>query len=340
MGAASLPGQGFDELPTEVAILDSQGAIVITNRAWRTFASANGYTGDPTFSGVNYLEVCDAVRHDCEEAALAADGIRRVLSGEDDMFALDYPCHSPTERRWFLMRAVPFRSSSNGQYAVVMHLEITDRRLAEHRVKAQNDRFKMLAYVLSTNLHGPLSEAIAAARQLEQRDEAAGNTLVQTLEQIETLVKTGTALAEADSTIEQVPVTLREQAEVAWERSQNENASFLVVDSRIFLAEPNLLQLLFDVLFSNALEHGGDTARIRVGMTYTGFYVEDDGPGIDPANRERIFESGVVINSTAEREGMGLPIAARIAELHDWSIHAEQSNLGGTRVEVNGIEWV
>ena len=35
---------------------------------------------------------------------MAAEGIRRVLCGEQEHFSLEYPCHSPDIQRWFMMR--------------------------------------------------------------------------------------------------------------------------------------------------------------------------------------------------------------------------------------------
>lgn len=39
---------------------------------------------------------------------------------------------------------------------------------------------------------------------------------------------------------------------------------------------------LFENCFQNAIEHGGAAVTVRVGLLDTGFYIEDDGPGIPP----------------------------------------------------------
>ncbi|WP_128477769.1 ATP-binding protein [Halorussus pelagicus] len=49
---------GFNALPGQAAVLDRSGYILITNRAWREFAVADGPKGDHV--GENYLSVCDA----------------------------------------------------------------------------------------------------------------------------------------------------------------------------------------------------------------------------------------------------------------------------------------
>lgn len=69
----------FDALPTELAILDEDGEIVYTNRAWREFGEANDLRTAPDTIGVNYLAVCEG--SEGETAARAARGIRAVLAG-------------------------------------------------------------------------------------------------------------------------------------------------------------------------------------------------------------------------------------------------------------------
>ena len=116
-----------DALPEHIAVLDPAGTIVMTNSAWRGFAMANG---DSKFErsgvGVNYLEVCRASNHEDEQIAkLAANGLRAVLGGSLPMFSLEYPCHSPSEQRWFIMNVAPVIGQEFG--AVVSHVNISAR---------------------------------------------------------------------------------------------------------------------------------------------------------------------------------------------------------------------
>jgi len=68
-----------------------------------------------------------------------------------------------------------------------------------------------------------------------------------------------------------------------------------------------------------------------------GFYVEDDGPGIPEENRTDIFDAGY---STAEEgTGLGLSIVKRVAEAHGWDITVTESEVGGGRFEITGVEF-
>jgi PAS domain S-box-containing protein len=74
--------------------------------------------------GTNYLDVCDADDGpDAALAAQAAQGLRAVLKGERRTFELEYPCHSPSEERWFLLRAAALGNGMAG--AIVLHFDIT-----------------------------------------------------------------------------------------------------------------------------------------------------------------------------------------------------------------------
>jgi EAL domain-containing protein (putative c-di-GMP-specific phosphodiesterase class I) len=67
----------LDSLPAHIAVLDERGAIIMTNRAWSTFASAN-HAGAAVGIGANYLTACDQAIDD-ELASRAADALRAII---------------------------------------------------------------------------------------------------------------------------------------------------------------------------------------------------------------------------------------------------------------------
>ncbi|HAT09077.1 MAG TPA: hypothetical protein DCS97_00415 [Planctomycetes bacterium] len=124
----------LDALAEHVAVLAQDGTIAAVNRAWNDFCSSNG--GDPGLWGVgcNYHEVCwRSAQLDADaDSRRAHDGIRTVLSGQKSGFTMEYPCHSPTERRYFLLSATPLLGADGKVIgAVVSHLNITRRRQLE-----------------------------------------------------------------------------------------------------------------------------------------------------------------------------------------------------------------
>lgn len=124
----------IDALTSHICVVDQEGVIVAVNHAWKEFTAANSNGPVREHVGVNYLDVC---RTSTGLAALEApafmQGLRAVLAGESDLFQIEYPCHSPDELRWFVARVSPLRRrvTGVGEGAVVSHMNITDRKLAE-----------------------------------------------------------------------------------------------------------------------------------------------------------------------------------------------------------------
>jgi diguanylate cyclase (GGDEF)-like protein/PAS domain S-box-containing protein len=134
----------LDALPEHIAILDDAGVILAVNAAWRRFAVANGAREDAVGIGQNYASVCAAAAATGEEqGGQAARGITDVLRGRAASFALEYPCHSPTERRWFTMEAAPFVGEGPGR-VVVAHHTITARILAQQELERREESFRLL----------------------------------------------------------------------------------------------------------------------------------------------------------------------------------------------------
>ncbi len=130
----------IDGLSSSLAILDADGTILSVNRAWAEFARTNDGDLSSCGEGVNYLAVCDrAEGADSEEAARFAAGIRRVLKGEHDRFALEYPCPGPRGQRWFVGRVTRFPSDGRAR-VVVAHENITDRKQAEEALREEKDK--------------------------------------------------------------------------------------------------------------------------------------------------------------------------------------------------------
>jgi PAS domain S-box-containing protein len=134
----------LDSLSAHIAIIDETGTIVSVNKAWREFARANGVAAQNYAEGANYLRACDsAAGAHSEEAAPFAEGIRSVLSGQREEFELEYPCHSPSERRWYIGRVTQFAAGGPPR-AVVAHENTTERKLAEERLHESERQFRAL----------------------------------------------------------------------------------------------------------------------------------------------------------------------------------------------------
>ena len=131
----------LDSLPMHLAILNKQATIQTVNQSWRAFGQANGLA-EPFEIGKNYLEQCDCLTDPNQDSALAVQSaIQLALAGQQVHGPIEYPCHSPTEQRWFQALVAPLPATPLAG-AVVMHINITERKLAELSLKESERRFQ------------------------------------------------------------------------------------------------------------------------------------------------------------------------------------------------------
>ena len=141
------------------------------------------------------------------------------------------------------------------------------------------------------------------------------------------MTRQGERIAETSS------VSLTAVAEDAWANVATTNAELVRADDLGEIdADEGRLTQLFENLYRNAIDHAGEDVTVRVGRSPTGFYVEDDGPGIPENERERVFDSGYTTGE--EGTGMGLSIAETIATAHGWTIEIGEGIEEGARFEI------
>lgn len=138
----------IDALPESLALLDAQGVILFVNASWNEFGYRNGLhipessSNSPPqqlsafWTGINYVEVCrNSVLNGYADAEASLAGILGVIRGDTSGYYHEYPCHSPQERRWFMMRVAPL-DWGGVRYCIISHHDITARKLAEERIEA------------------------------------------------------------------------------------------------------------------------------------------------------------------------------------------------------------
>jgi two-component system CheB/CheR fusion protein len=120
----------IDAMPANLAVLDREGTILSVNHGWRAFADANGDRSlSCTGPGKNYVATmataCTRLQpgDDLNQIQAAQHGLLAVLRGEAREFFQVYPCHGPTEQRWFAMHVTPLRLADGG--ALVAHYNVS-----------------------------------------------------------------------------------------------------------------------------------------------------------------------------------------------------------------------
>ena len=131
----------LDALSGHIAVLDESGTILEINAAWQQFANENQYKG-PSI-GVNYFEHCNQTVLKGGEIPAYAQGINDVIARRRTHFEMEYSCHSPTEKRWFVMRVTRFQGPGPVRI-VIVHNDCTERKLAQDASRESEARFRNL----------------------------------------------------------------------------------------------------------------------------------------------------------------------------------------------------
>jgi PAS domain S-box-containing protein len=294
-------------------------------------------------------EFMTAIHPDDQDGVIEA--MQRVSAGAS--VTLEFRITRPDDdQRWVRAEAQPVVEDGTVARIVGASRDITERK-----------RLEEFASVVSHDLRNPLDVArgqLELARTDHDNEhldavERAHDRIGQLIADLLTLARNG------EEALDSEPVPLQTVVEQCWQTVETGDATLELQTSAAVRADPSRLRQLFENLIRNSVEHGQtphtqrqeDTGEQRVAslsqsqeaaadLTLTvgelddGFYVADNGVGIPADERENVFESGY---SLASGPGFGLRIVDEIADTHGWSIAVTESDAGGARFEITGVEF-
>ena len=231
---------------------------------------------------------------------------------------------------------------------VVTSRDVTERKCYEQQLEETNDRLEAFTRIVSHDLRNPLN-VLAGSIELADETGEIGHLdhCREAVDRMDELLEDLLALAKAgESVADREPVALDAVATDCWDAVETGDATLAVETDESIVADRSRLRQCFENFFRNSIEHGTPSPdpnaaadadlTVTVGPLADGFYVADDGPGIDADDPERLLESGT--SSSEDGTGLGLWIVADVVEAHGWEISIEASDAGGARFEITGVD--
>jgi PAS domain S-box-containing protein len=231
---------------------------------------------------------------------------------------------------------------TNGEVTRVIGItrNITERVKQERRLQSQKEQLDEFAGVVSHDLRNPLNIAQGRAALLTNDcDSGHLPPIVRALDRMEEIITDTLTLAREGQVVsDPEPIELTNIVGTCWKSVQTGEATIEIEDDVTITGDRSRLQHVFENLFRNAVEHGGEDVIVRVGrIDDRGIYVEDTGPGIPEDARETVFDPGHT--SASGGTGFGLTIVRRIAEAHGWQVAVVDGTDGGARFEFTDISF-
>ena len=120
----------LSSLSEQIAVIDKEGTVIAVNKAWDDFTAKSDNVVKNSAVGSNYFKVCrSAIDSGDLEVELTLKGILSIFNNKAKSFHMEYPCDSPTQKRWFILNVVPF--GDDNTKVVISHQNITARKIAE-----------------------------------------------------------------------------------------------------------------------------------------------------------------------------------------------------------------
>lgn len=331
----------IQEMPSGVIVLDNNASIVDINPLARRMVGME----NERVIGKKLRDVLPLEDIEMDEDS----DVRRMLSpdpsegGDIERAEEEIWVDTLGERRCYSTLVTSLTDGEGNTTGDVMLInDVTRKKKQQQKLEEKNEQLENFANIVSHDLRNPLNVAEGYASMLEE--EIDGSDEVREIRKahrrMEDLIDDVLTLArQRRSVTETGTVDLSNAVTEAWNNVDTNHAELVNDSRRSIQADRGKLLQMLENLFRNCVEHGvrhetngDDGVTVHVAQHDDGFYVEDDGPGIPPDKRSKVFEQGYTTSDGGT--GLGLSIVKNVADNHGWNVDVDEGSQGGARFTV------
>ena len=282
----------LDALSTQVAILDSKGTILASNKAWRDFGGEREMVFGRGAVGSNYFGTNASPSSNGDVFANFAEGVKAVLKGSRGEFSMEYPCQVSGGERWFNGKATRF-GDNGAPMVLIAHEDISKRVQLEREIvdvsAREQQRFgQELHDGLSQHLTGLKFKATLLEYQLQSKNLPEANDAKAISKLLNEATDEASSLARSVRPIEAEPRGLMMAlGELAVRVSHMHEVKCVCQFRRpVFVHDNNVATHVYRIAeeaVANAVQHG-EATEIRVALEETKdcvkLTVRDNGHGL------------------------------------------------------------
>jgi PAS domain S-box-containing protein len=349
----------LDALTSQIAVIDRNGKILKTNKAWHNLSDSIANSWDlyckPDENYLDYL----MDRKNNPDASRALDGVISVLSKKESFFQME--CHCSCLQKWFLMSV---RGYGSGAIKVVLRfVDITDSKNTELQLTRlvseltnRNNEHMQFNYIVSHNLRSPIAQLIGLCNILSfpniqnEEKERAMQYIKKSAQKMDELVKDLSDVLSSRSTIHQVKENISfdlilesildslyiqikdTHAEIKVQMDQNAKGMYTV---------KHYLESILYNLISNAIKYRSQDRSPKIRLSFKRaenfmvITVTDNGIGINlEMHSKKVFGLYHRFHEHTEGKGLGLYMTKTQVESLGGSIAIKSRPNEGTEIMV------
>jgi len=309
----------------DLQLLDGLGEALIAVDRQRRIVIANRRFGEL----FDQLEVIGKSLSEVLRVADVFEAFDNALKGNES--TVRFSVRSGVAERKIEMRALPLQSDNIAAVALFIDVTTTER-LEQIRRNFISD-FSHEVRTPLAGLHSAVETFEANAGRLSPEDDQHLRRIMsRQLRRLERLVDDISELSRIESgdlTLDIRSVDLRriidDLVEDFADQAAQHRIRFVVNGEGVVSADPHRMQQAFSNLIDNAIKYGGDDHQITIDIREGEVRISDEGEGIPPSEREKIFHRFYRIEKSSSGSGLGLAITKHLILQQRGSIDVESA---------------